>query len=113
MAQGDFTQTAAIVEAHERMVHYVNPIRTFVDEAIEPAADKRKTRAAVYTAYKTWCDENGLHPLSTKRFMPKFRDALTASDIDYGEVMVSGARYWDRIDLSGQNDWARPETPPL
>jgi len=113
MAQGDFTQTAAIVEAHERMVHYVNPIRTFVDEAIEPAADKRKTRAAVYTAYKTWCDENGLHPLSTKRFMPKFRDALTASDIDYGEVMVSGARYWDRIDLSGPENWARPETPPL
>jgi putative DNA primase/helicase len=61
-----FTQVAAADEAVTAMRDLSSPVSAFVRERCEVGADKAVGTDALYSAYKSWCEENE-HPKSPKQ----------------------------------------------
>jgi len=67
-AQGDFTECESENQEIEDYKEEVNPARSFLNQYVEESDSGAIPSALIYSIYKTWCGENGYHPLAERSF---------------------------------------------
>ncbi|MBV8318066.1 MAG: hypothetical protein JOZ53_24240, partial [Planctomycetaceae bacterium] len=61
-ARGKFTQPASGRDLVEAMEALASPIRTFLEDRCRVQERSAVAREALYAAWKSWCQDNGLEP---------------------------------------------------
>lgn len=87
-----FSMPESVRAAGAKYRENADPIRRFADDRLTITGDQahRKPRAAVYGAYKVWCEENGHRPMSAARFYEHLGSAFP--QVNPG-LMSCGVRY--------------------
>ncbi|MDD3899426.1 MAG: phage/plasmid primase, P4 family, partial [Syntrophomonadaceae bacterium] len=95
---GGFTQPASVRAALSEYKKQNDSVLAFCDECVEPG--RFVSKAAFYNAYKMWCEQQGLRPVSQKRLKPSllqsFPNVTEARDGNYG------SRGWVGIQLNDE-----------
>lgn len=73
----------------------------WVVERVTASPGHRMTRDMVYTAYRTWCDGIGRHPVSTRSFWGSFRSHILRHGIGMTIRGVTRGDDWDALNRAG------------
>lgn len=68
LALGRLDTPAEVTSATSDYQHEMDPIQRFLDACVEPAPDRYEYAAALYEAYVSWSEANGLKPRSNTQF---------------------------------------------
>jgi len=96
-----------VVEKTEVYFKEENTIRSWLIDCCDVGEDRRVSRQAMYTSWRTWCDLNGEHPDSARNFKNKLQpimDRLPVRDRKVGEAGSRVAGYWG-IGLKNQGEF--------
>lgn len=91
------------VEAHAEKVRAANDdIGRFLGEECNVGPGLRVAKRALYATYKTWCEENGTHPLASKNLGARLEKR------GFGEVKSNGIEYRLGLTVRLSNDSTSP-----
>jgi len=93
--RGEFAPPGAALAALRDYQAAVDAVAGFVEDACLVAADAWVTRRDLYAAFRTWCESNGRHAPSARRFTERLREHLPSLD----ETALHGDRRWLGIGL--------------
>ena len=66
-----------------------NPVAVFCEDM---SYNGKITREAVYSNYRTWCDQTGHKPLSREKFLPKFKATMGERILEDKNGCLDGVR---------------------
>jgi len=95
---GQFTQTAETQQAADSFRISADSAAGFLAEHCQIDRNARVRRAALWNAYRAWCEENNRRALGSQRFHARIRDLV--DDLD--EVEVNGKPTYIGIHLEEQ-----------
>ncbi|WHH60416.1 DNA primase family protein [Petroclostridium sp. X23] len=99
LVNGEFTTPVAVQEALEKYKSYNDTVAAFCDECVEAEYSGKVTKQDFYNAYKAWCQEQGLHPVSQR----KVKESLIQKypNLDEYRPGQNGSWHWIGIQLIG------------
>jgi putative DNA primase/helicase len=74
--------------------------KAYLLECVSESSESKITRKYLYEEYKNYCQESEIHPVSSKKFTPKVREAFPK----IGELTSSGERYWTGIKIGIEDE---------
>ena len=95
-------ESHAVKTYREELLEEANPVRTFVNDCIVYAPDKRPKKKDIYNSFLAWCSNNGISPgvcSSLKKFYNVFAEAMKAKGLYSGEGEVHGYACYKDIDV--------------
>lgn len=103
IAQHGFTMPTSVATAGAAYRENADPVRRFADDCLVITGDHehRKPRAAVYEAYKSWCNDNGHRHLAAARFYDHIGTTfpqVNAKHMSNGTRYVTGAYLTPEVD---------------
>ena len=98
--QHGFSHAASSDQAAERFRVDADSAAGFLEERCELDPDARIAKPVLFTAYKTWCEDNNRRPLAAQRFNRRLRELHTGQQL--AEIASEGRDYWIGINLREQ-----------
>ena len=92
---GQFTMTTATQLASTEFRASADSVAAFLAEECRLGVGARIARAALWSAYRRWCEENNRRALSAQRFHRRVRELIP----DLAEVKLTGVRTYDGVEL--------------
>ena len=71
--RGSFTETASTAAGAAELDDAIDDTHAFIEECCVQTDGARVDRAALYRAYRTWCEANGHRPIRDRRFYDRIR----------------------------------------
>lgn len=83
ITNGKFTRSDKMITELEEYKDSVNPIRTFIRDAIVADEAYYTPNTYIYLAYKSWADENGNRTMNQANFITALKDELKMQNIPF------------------------------
>jgi putative DNA primase/helicase len=93
-------EPAAVREATHQYRSSEDVVGNFIDDRCEMGSGLQVTKHALYTAYKTWCEQNGEKPVTQRKLSDLLKER---GGIDESRVGKERTHYWIGLSLTEVN----------
>lgn len=91
--RGYFAESSSCLAELEEYKRINDSVRLFCDERVKQNLDERVERTVLFAAYRNFCAEENLRPVSAQRFYGKLRELFPEAR----EIIIQGARFFKGI----------------
>ena len=103
LERGAFTESANTRRAREEFRQTADPLRAFLAQAVTVVPGVHIPRNSLYSAYRTWCGDNGVRPRGRNTFNNDLRSIhMDALGIPADEGRVNNVRVWLGLQLDAE-----------